>query len=167
MATLRSSLPSQLTPYSIWGTVITEEGKPDKHVCLCSPLDDFLQQRQQGVSQFFIQSDVLSHHKPTEKGPNLDRLLAVNGLVSLQLGPSSKGILSQSNIGVIDILKNAKTGELLKHKDYIKVFNGFKKGLRFLLGQKNSKQKGVAHAGNSHRNIYSGIPASGIHSIRR
>ncbi|RKZ78401.1 MAG: hypothetical protein DRR19_26475 [Candidatus Parabeggiatoa sp. nov. 1] len=167
MATLQSSLPSQFTPYSIWGTVMTEEGKPDKHVCLCSPLEDFLQLRQQGLSQFFIQSDILSDSLPKEASPHLDRLLAVNGLVSLQLGRVSKGTLSQSNLGVIDTLKNAKTGKLLKHQDSIKIFNAFKKGLRYLLSQKNSKQKGVSRAGNSHRNIYSGIPAVGIHSIRR
>ncbi|HIE00552.1 MAG TPA: hypothetical protein EYP59_09720 [Thiotrichaceae bacterium] len=127
---LHASLPTQFAPYSILATFMSKEGKIYKQSSFSVQLPDFLPKKHQGLWQFFIQSHVLCPDLPISEVLQLDRLFAFNGLINLQHGRLSKGVCQKSSIGVVEQLKNLNTGELLKYKESVKIFNALKKALQ-------------------------------------
>jgi hypothetical protein len=129
---LHAFLPPQFAPYSILGTFMVKEGNTYKETYLSSEMDGFLALRAKDIWSFFIQSHVLSPDLSIEDTPYLDRLLASNGLIIIQqqLACQRKGFWPQSSLALVDKVRNINTGEILEHKDYLKIFNKLKRGVR-------------------------------------
>jgi hypothetical protein len=144
---LRKTLPSQFAPYSLLGIVMVKEGKYYKQVCRVATIADFPLLRAEGIWQFFIYSQVLSHELPIKESSDLEGLCATNGLINLQQSYVNQVLLQETNIGMIDKVKNTLTGEIREHSDYLKIFHIIKdiaKSQNKLTSSKKSGRYGQA-----------------------
>ena len=83
--------------------------------------------------QFFVRSKPLTDFVNLQPRENLDGYFGVHGLILLQQGLAMKGRYAASRLALIDKVEHKRTGEVVNHSNYSKIYTLLVKKLRSLL----------------------------------
>jgi len=131
---LLNFLPEEYAPYSLVGADLIKKGKiyiEQGFEFDISELEKAMYEKDETRWHYWIRSKVLTPELRLITGERITWTLSYSGLVSLQHGRELQNMgRDASSIGIVERVKNEKTGEIRHHKDYLRIFNSLKRKVK-------------------------------------
>jgi hypothetical protein len=125
---LVSMLPQEYAPYTLVGADMIEIDK-NKYIEKgfefdITELKKAIYEKEEPRWQYWIRSKVITPKLDFSREKKITWVLSYTGLVGLDHGGQVKRIgRDASSIGIVDKIKNKKTDEVIRHNEYLKIFN--------------------------------------------
>jgi hypothetical protein len=126
---LVETLPTEFAPY----LVFREEWAHPKLVVHESRIEDIARSfSQDRRARHWIKSDLLSPtlHADDISVPNDLAKLSFSGLISIRPGDDRNGRREDADLGMIDRIRNERTGEERRQPNYLKIFERLRRSMR-------------------------------------
>lgn len=130
---LQSGLPAKYAPYTIIAYDNVKNGDRYRHVVEETKVGDFPLLRKKGLVDYFIRSRTISPAIDLSKRRFVDDFLFVNGLIQLTHG----SIITAPNLGwtpsdfgLVNKIAHRRTGEMVTHHDYEKIFFALRRAVK-------------------------------------
>ena len=130
---LRSALPENYAPYTIIAYDNVKIGDRYRHIVEETETSEFLLLRERGFLDYFIRSRAISPSIDLSDRRFIDVFLFVNGLVNLGHGSIIRAPnlgWTPSDFGLVNKIAHRRTGEMVTHHDYEKIFFALRRAVK-------------------------------------
>lgn len=131
---IEQNLLEEYSPYSLLTVDLVK--RPERYrQKLCEfGIGQFLELRKEGFDTFYLRSKILTPMIPLGEYDHIEGDLVVNGLVDVTQGMYfEKGGWQPSSLGIVHRVIDEKTGAVIAHKEYDRIFAALKRAAKKLL----------------------------------